>query len=464
AERLYYDRSSITADSRYPEAFVWTYADGRLSAARVNPAIFNEVMSMRAAASALEADSPLDDALSLWIAANYKRAAELPEGETDASRPDDDPGVQYYGVTAGSRYTSRALARALNDKTPAVALAAIESLQSTLGESALSGSADSAPLIDAMSYPDRRVRFEAALALAGALPTGDFEKSAQVVPLLGEALSQTGRPQVLLVAPSRDTVNELAEGLRGQGYQVAGATSAAEAIQTSNALSAVDAVIALDQFEGVGEIDRLITFLNASNKTAGSARIVVTQSTMGTYADDAKDNALLSVTTSTEPADLAEAIEAGRTAAGSLPLDEQLATDYALRAGELLKDVSESQSAVFDLAGAKGALLDALDDDREAVVLLAADVLGGLDDADAQLALLSGAGESGADADVRSGMYEALAKNARNFGNKLGADAVADLRDAVVSEPNLTVRTAAAKAYGALNLPPEQAKQIIVGQ
>ncbi|MEM8874991.1 MAG: HEAT repeat domain-containing protein [Planctomycetota bacterium] len=463
AERLYYDRSSITADSRYPEAFVWSYTDNRLSAERVPPVIFNEIMAMRASASALEAGKSMDDALSLWIAANYKRAAELGDG-TDASRPADDPGVQYYGVTAGSKYTSRALARALADKKPAVALSAIESLQSTLGDTALSGSAESAPLIDAMSYPDRRVRFEAAMALAGALPSSDFENSSQVVPLLGEALSQTGQPQLVVLGPNRDMVNAMAEDLRGQGYQVAGVTSASEAVQTAQGLAAVDAVLAVDDVNiPAGEIDRLLTFLNASDKTAGSARIILANP-QSSYAADAEDNPLMTTTTAEGGAGLAAAIEEGRAAAGSLPLDEQLATEYSLRAGELLKDISESQSNVFNLAPAKGPLLDALDDEREAVVLLAADVLGGLDDADAQLALASSAGETGADADVRSGLYEALAKNARNFGNKLSGDAVNALRGTVVSEPNLEVRTAAAKAYGALNLPAEQAKQIIIGQ
>ena len=44
------------------------------------------------------------DALSLWLAANYKREVELPEGATDPTRPEGQPNAHYYGVSAGAKY------------------------------------------------------------------------------------------------------------------------------------------------------------------------------------------------------------------------------------------------------------------------------------------------------------------------------------------------------------------------
>ena len=458
AERFYYDRSSIKADTRYPDANVWRYEGGRLAATQVPPAIFNEIMAMRAAADALELSQGMDDALSLWIAANFKRAAELPAGETDATRPQDDPGPQYYGVTAGASYVSDVLARGLGDDNPAVALQAIRSLQDVLGDNAV-GQGVSEPLIDAMGYPDRRVRFEAAMALASALPTADFEGSQQVVPLLGEALAQTGTPNVIVVADNRDRANQLGESLGGE-YNVASATSANEVVQLAQSLSAVDVVVIEDQLPP-GEVDRVTDQINAGGRTRGAARLVIA-APASRFEQEAQTNRLLSTTTATGGEPLADAVERAREKAGALAIDDDDATGYALRAGRLLVDVSNSNAGVYNLSAAKGSLLGALDDEREAVVLAAADVLGNLDDADAQLALLQAAGEADRSADARVGLFEALAENARNFGNRLDAGQVQTLRAAVTDEPNLEIREAAGKAYGALDLPAEQAKQLVI--
>ncbi len=462
AEKLYYGTSSVTADTRYPQANVWRWEGDRLTATQVPQPIFNEIRAMDAAADALELSRGMDEAVSLWLAANYKRAAELPEGETDATRGENEPGPQYYGVTAGSSYVAQTLRRALDDKNPAVALMAIESLQSVLGDSALGDDA-AAPLIDAMNYADRRVRFESALALAGALPRSDFEGSQLVVPLLGEALSQTGNPTIIVVAPTRDRANSMAEGLTQSGYQVETATTASEAATAAQGLNAVDAVVVEDQLPQ-GEVDRVFDVMNAGSKTRGSARLVITASRASRFEAPAQNDPLLSTTQATSGEALATAVERARTAAGSLPLDEQLATEYALRSAAALQDVSDSSAGVYNLASAKSALLTALDDDREEVVLAAADVLGALDDADAQTALLQSAQDNGRSADSRIGLYEALAKNARNYGNRLPGDNVSDLQDTVREEANLDIRTAAAKAYGALDLPADEAKQIIINR
>ncbi len=81
-------RASVVADPRMPKAYVWTYADGRgLSSRQVPAGIFNEVMSMRTAEEAMRLNQPSrGDAVSLWLAANNKREAELPAGETDPTR------------------------------------------------------------------------------------------------------------------------------------------------------------------------------------------------------------------------------------------------------------------------------------------------------------------------------------------------------------------------------------------
>ena len=65
---------------------------------------------------------------------------------------------------------------------------------------------------------------------------------------------------------------------------------------------------------------------------------------------------------------------------------------------------------------------------------------------------------------VKVATFKALSTNARNFGNKLNDDQVGVVQKTVATAPNLDVKTAASEARGALDLPADQAKQLIIGQ
>ncbi len=54
--------------------------------------------------------------------------------------------------------------------------------------------------------------------------------------------------------------------------------------------------------------------------------------------------------------------------------------------------------------------------------------------------------------------------NAKFFGNQLEEPGVKMLSGTVESAANLDVRSAAAEARGALNLPADQAKSLVIGQ
>ena len=77
------------------------------------------------------------------------------------------------------------------------------------------------PLMDALQFPDRLVRYEAAFA-AGRPPCRGSRSPGQerIVPLLAEALSQTGAANVLVMAPTREELATLTDGLKGAGYNV----------------------------------------------------------------------------------------------------------------------------------------------------------------------------------------------------------------------------------------------------
>src|SRR5205085_12322393 len=113
----------------------------------------------------LKLNASRGDAVSLWIAAGYKREAEIPEGQNDTFWEEKHPTTHYYAVASGTAHLNPALARALRDSNSAVALRAIRSLNEIVGATNLFAG-DVSPLIDALRYTDRQVRIEAGLAIA----------------------------------------------------------------------------------------------------------------------------------------------------------------------------------------------------------------------------------------------------------------------------------------------------------
>src|SRR5439155_6552819 len=186
----------------------------------VSSPIFNEVMAMQAAEAALAIGGGQADAASLWLAANNKREAELPaENGVDAVNANRPP-AHFYNVAMGVQRLNNVLARALKDQNSAVALKAIRSLQGVTGNSNMLQGQGNIPLVDAMRFPDRTVRYEAAMGIASSLPQQPFNGQEMVVPLLAEAVAQSGRPNVLLVVASEADRSRLAGELKN--YNTAG--------------------------------------------------------------------------------------------------------------------------------------------------------------------------------------------------------------------------------------------------
>jgi HEAT repeat protein len=465
AEKQFYGKSSITADNRFPIAYIWYWGDNGLTKKDVPPAIFNDLMTMRATEYALKLGGGQGDALSLWLAANYRREVDLPEGATDVTRAENQPDAHYYGVVTGSQYLDNALARALRDRNSPVAMKVIKSLHEIAGQSNLFKAVNSRPLIDAMQYPDRLVRFEAAFALAAALPQTQFQGQDLVVPLLAEAMAQTGQPSVLLVMQSQNDVNALVDAMKAgeQGFMVVGATNADQAIATAVTLPAVDVIVVSEDF-GPQEVDRFLGMVRQNARLQGAARLVITKTGASRYEEFKSSDPLLSTTQARDAENLKNAITEARKKGGALPLDPAIATDYATRAGELLLKVAISRGQVFDLMAAKPTLLQSLVDKRPNIVMLGGQVTAMLNDRDAQGALLATASDEKTADDVKISLYKSLAVSAKFWGNLLDANQVQTLQKVVDTATNLQVRSAAAEAHGALNLPADQAKKLIVEQ
>ena len=172
---------------------------------------------------------------------------------------------------------------------------------------------------------------------------------------------------------------------------------------------------------------------------------MITRTLASPWAGRAISDPLLFTTQATDPAGLIKAIEDARKKIGGLPLDEKVATAYALRATDLLQKLAINRGQVFDLSAAEPPLLASLNDKRPEVVKAVADVLALMDFKEVQSFILVRAEDDKTPDEVKIGLYKSLATSARFFGNRLGDDEVASLQKVVDGSGTNEVRTAAAE-------------------
>ncbi len=338
----YYNRAPSLApaeDANFANIWFWDPNERGLMREKVDRSYFNELMTMRACEWALKADAGFGRAIGLWLAAYFKAESAglgMPRyfgpGHADA---------MTYATTAGPEYLHQALAQAIKDKNAHVALCAVEALATTAGEkSLLYRIGPVQPLLQALSFDDKAVRYSAAIAIAAAGPKEKFAESKLVVKNLTEALEQKDEKQETLDANS-----------------------------------------------------------------------------------------------------------------------------YALRSAEVMLKLAQTRNAVIDLSAAQSTLIDATKNKRVEIQVLAGQILAYLSSPDAQRAIAAMALAESNTMDVRISAFDSLAVSAKLNASLLDderIDAIYSLVSSQEIDPKL--RSAAAAAYGALNLPSRKVKDLILDQ
>ena len=164
-------------------------------------------------------------------------------------------------------------------------------------------------------------------------------------------------------------------------------------------------------------------------------------------------------------ANLAEALGQNTQAAvgQTAGWDEQIAESYAVRAAEVMLKLAETRNPVLDLSAAQGALASAVNDKR--IQTLAGQVLAHLYSPGAQRAIVAMAFDTTNELDVRISAFNSLATSAKLNGNMLSELGIDSIYALISSEDtDEALRKAAAAAYGALNLPSQKVKDLILDQ
>ncbi|MEN6576264.1 MAG: hypothetical protein ABFD90_07970, partial [Phycisphaerales bacterium] len=144
---------------------------------------------------------------------------------------------------------------------------------------------------------------------------------------------------------------------------------------------------------------------------------------------------------------------------------EELAESYALRSVQAMHKLAVGRNPVIDLSVAQPALVAATNDKQQEIQVLAAEVLAYLNSPNAQRAIADMAMDNGHEMSTRIAAFNALVDSGKLNGNMTPdatLSAIYTLIQSSETDPNL--RAAAAAAFGALNLPSQKVKDLILDQ
>jgi CheY-like chemotaxis protein len=462
------NQSELAADPRLEAANVWYWRDDLLENVEIPTPIFNEVMCMRCCEEALLLDSSLEPAQALWLAANFRRDAQLGDDQTDPTRPPNYPSPAYFAQSAGPKYCLMALARAVDERDPVVALGMIEALRKTAGPASVGAPSNGRqPLGEALLFPDRLVRIRAALALGRAQPATQFHNYQNLVGVLAEALGLHGGARNALVVEGDATVaNALSAGLRAEGYTVVSdATLAAGLDKVRQELAGVDVILIASDVQSP-ELAGALAQLRGEFSFALTPTLVITKPAQRSAVRTMvrADHRLGEVSPADGPDQLRTAITRVSRAVGATPISPELGLALAQEAAETLLLLAMTHNTILDPAGAEAALLATLGTDDGQLRLTVARVLSFLSSSAAHSAVAAIALNEAEAAATRVAMFAIAADAAKRHGNLLSPAAVEQLTRIAESDENLVIREAASQLLGALNLPGDPASVIIRNQ
>jgi len=457
AENYYAELTSLTRFPGEEHQLLWDFDPGvGLFPTAIRTPVFHETRAMNLAERALSLDPTLDDAAALWIAANFSREIDSPAGyESPAyDRPRD---AKYYAVASGARLAMMVLDRALADEDTPLARRALDALRLTAGGANV---AEAGPLTSALIYPDRRVQYEAALALAASRPTTPFPGAERVVPLLASAVRNAGDRFAVVVARAPEEQQRLNTLLTDMGYKV---------LAPASSLAGLASVVA----EAPG-VDLIVTSLplSATRETiaqiGGDRRLRIAptiallpgEEQIELFFDAADRDRVAAVRAGVSDAQFEAAVVALTERSLGPAVGEDEAFVYAEDALGTLRDLAVGGGSILDPLDAARPLVVALDEIGDPALRFdIADVLANLNSQTVQQALMGAAlDENG---DTRVAMLDLVAHSAKRFGNMLDRRQITSLAR-LASEGGDDEATAAAALLGALNLADRDVADLIL--
>jgi len=322
---------------------------------------------------------------------------------------------------------------------------------------------DRQPIVAALNSPNQLVRLWSALALGWSAPGEVYPTVDRVVPLLGKVLIGPEKPVAVVIAGEKAQVDQVTPTLEKLGYEVA-AFESVDAWQ--NALAdlkpRIEAVLidyglpipGVSQVVGRMEQDPLLrsvpTVVMTGADTLEEARSTLQEAPQVAVVAGVPDEAMLE----------------GRLVYLRQQLGREIASPEQARAMAILAAKGLGRLAAMELknyqvARAGEALSQCAAGDDWELAYECGKVLAMLSQPELQQGLASAALGRGEN-EQKIQMLALLRTSVRKHGSRLTAEQISQLQGIVFKETAENLRNAAAAVVGALNLPPEEARKVIL--
>lgn len=465
AGSFYREPAELTSFPGETHQLVWDFNPGLgLVMTPIVTEVFHEAMAMRSAERSLELDSGSSETIALWIASNYSRSFDTPSGYENPLYASTRRDAEYFGTASGPDILQRVLRRGIDTRDTPLVRSSISALAETSGPRFLWGQAVEGrfPLLEALRYQNRRVQFEAALALGKAQPQETFSGAERVIPLLAGAVRDaSARYAVVLTGEDRESYDQYRNLLESMGFSVLppspsglGGLAAPIAEATS-----VDLVVTSLGF------DRTVEAIETARNDA-RMRVTPVLALMNT--DDLepmrrqylRDQTIATRRVEVSNSEVRNAAGALIEAASGGPITSDEADRYAQRAIDVLRDLAVSNNTVLNVLDASTILIDVLDGVDDARALQIAEILSYADRDLAQQAIMARAVRSNGGQQVE--LLGRLGDSGKRFGNMLTERQVFALIR-LAQDADDRIALAAVAAMGALEIENQRLLPLMLG-
>ena len=433
----------------------WRFdGDHGLMPKMVSTGVYCDIMAQRCALQAMNSDAGNGTALAVYLAAGLRLEAQ--ETATEVASPLSPSSlVQAAGPMVGRQV----LGLGVEIGDAGLQLQAIRALSKTGGPTTLVSGSEQNPLIACLDSANRRVRVEAALAVARAMPSTSFPRANAVVPTLAATLREGGHLAAGVVAMQAEDRTQIESWLRAQGFDVMGSTESASALRTAmTGHGSADLVVVAGDPTFVSNQGRA---LRGDALTSSAMLLLAVPEQDAVRVDrslrDSRSANVWFLGSSGETFNGAVKVLMNR-ASGGMPSAEDMAT-LAMDSSDALIGIGRVGGGPFRMIDAEGALIDGLSRQQGDLRARIAMALALVPSQSAQRALLSAALK--AEGDDRAMLLRATAESARRFGDKADPTQVDRLR-ALLVDGKGAEGAAAAECYGALNLGPQESIKLIL--
>ena len=395
------------------------------------------------------------EAQALFLA--IRLAADVQRVGWDQSLPTGPGTTHDLALVCGEEIVAECLEVALDNPNPASALASLQVLGQigTVRQLHHSGSR-SAPLIQALNYPDMRVRFAAATAILQIDPQTAFPNSPRVVSVLQRALNDSGRMKAVTIDPDPQRSTTVAGIVADIGYEPLVAKSGREGFKMASERGDVELIL-IHENAVQWELSMTLANLRADARTTGIPIAI--------YGPDPREPRIQhllhqypligyvveTISSGDLKGQLTPFLQKLRTPA---PTAQQRRARVEAAVFWFAHIANGKRTEVFDITPAESALVRAATAPDLAVNALFA--LGSIATATSQRELLNVAANKQLKPGIRETAALQLAFHIQRFGLLLSGTDVNALRSAWNGEGDTQVKTALASAIGSLEPEPTE--------